>query len=138
MQITSDDVTMYDLVLKELSRDGAFYPWRRAHESGGLGPRVLNHTATVDADIIEWTLDDVLNPFTPEGSTIADLLARNSRTVSLEKYSPKHGARLISPSQLCKHFNSKDPQDRPANRCIIRFSLPGYGRQNSSACVFFW
>ncbi len=138
MQISSEDVTMYDLVLEDLSQDGAFYPWIRSQESGGIGPCVLNHTATVGADIVEWTLDASPHHVGYDGLTVVDLIVRNTSTCPLEKYTPKHGARLISTRQISKHFNSRNLHGSPGDRCIIRFAIPGYNSGKRAAIVFFW
>src|SRR5580704_15694006 len=108
MQITSVDMAMYDLVLGVLSQDPEFYPWRRSREPGGIGPCVLNHTAKVDADILEWTLDSTEQTDIPDGPLIiGDILARNTLVASLEYYTPLYGAALITRDQISKHFNNR-------------------------------
>jgi hypothetical protein len=141
MNITVMDMEIYDLVLGELSQDEAFHPWRHSQESGGIGPRVLSYTSRVDADTLEWTLDcSHEKQFSRESIPTSNTLARNSSVASLEHYSPKHGACLVTRSQLSSHFNNPTVRAEcgASRRCIIRFAVPGYANRRRICCVFFW
>ena len=85
MQNVIVDQTIFDLVLGELSRDSDFYPWRQSLATNGIGPRVLNHTAKVDSDVLEWTLESDENDLEEDAGRFAEQLKELADSGGLDR-----------------------------------------------------